>query len=60
VFATALARDETEPALRKGIGCTYTAEVDYRGQFSLMLRIRLRVKGKNPSLTSPIRALLET
>jgi hypothetical protein len=33
VFAAALARDESEPALRESLGRTCAAQVNHRGQF---------------------------
>jgi hypothetical protein len=50
VVAAALARDQPEPALREGLGCTHAAEVSHRGQFPFVLRTRLRgwAAGKNP------------
>jgi len=40
VVAAALARDQSEPALREGLGCTGAAEVNHRGQFPFVLRTR--------------------
>jgi hypothetical protein len=50
VFAAALARDESEPALRESLGRTRAAQVNHRGHFPFVLRTRLRgwAAGKNP------------
>ena len=40
VFAAALPGEQAKPALRKGLGCTCLAEVNYRGQFPLVLGVR--------------------
>src|SRR5262249_60491494 len=48
--AAALARDQSEPALREGLSCSCSAQVNHRGQFPFVLRTRLRGRtaGKNP------------
>jgi hypothetical protein len=50
VLPAALAGDESEPALREGLGCTRAAQVNHRGQFPFVLRTLLRGCGarKNP------------